>query len=554
MNKCIIVVLLMVVGMGSSQTAWTVLEQMDLDERLNAKIDLMLGSSATDQAKAKAHIIEDLWNRGRFDEALALFPELAELTDVSKMAIGSAWREPLVTDEQTDWGDDVKISSRDSTYIVSFDVHYASGNFFVALLYNLGSFWRWTVNFSSDGGLTWSETYNCWVNYELKWLAASVLHDHCYVVYPMTLGLSANIMRFKAADGQQENFNNDSTYIEICNSGSSSFEEIALESFVSGTFSRLYFFGIKPNDELLFFWSDSSATTWNWHETGINYADRGLAACTNISSLYQILVSFISDGNYVNLFGLNTSGDWDILMFDPAGPYSGNTSVGAHHDTVVCAYDYSEELPTRIRTAWFYGLPGFDLYELYDTTACHPDVALKGGGGAAMAYQQTHPPYGGRYIWCDYHENWSSVIPIWFTDHLYQNLTDPSIKFINDLAYGIAYCGIDADWNYYAYFDREDWVGVDENHGDNIAVQNITLSPNPCKVHTVLSYTVGQKGRVNVSVFDITGRLVKNPVNKKQPVGEYSITMDNHDLSAGIYFIQVETSGGSAEKKMMIIR
>ena len=87
MKKYIVTILLATVVMGSSQTVWTVLEQMNLEERQNSKINLVLESNATDEAWTKAHYIENLWNNGRYDDALALFLELKELTDVSKMAI-----------------------------------------------------------------------------------------------------------------------------------------------------------------------------------------------------------------------------------------------------------------------------------------------------------------------------------------------------------------------------------------------------------------------------------------------------------------------------------
>jgi hypothetical protein len=171
-----------------------------------------------------------------------------------------------------------------------------------------------------------------------------------------------------------------------------------------------------------------------------------------------------------------------------------------------------------------------------------------------MAYQQTHPPYGGRYVWCDYDENWSNVTPVWFTDYLYQNFTDPSVEFINNLAYGIAYCGIDASWNYYAYFDRSNWVGVHENNSDNLDPQIMFLTPNPSRSSVNLSYTVQKSGHVRISVIDITGRLVKLVINEMQQPGEYTLPIDNQHLAAGVYVLCIETPDGQYTRTMTVVK
>jgi hypothetical protein len=133
---------------------------MSLKDRQNAQISVDLEVKANLQAVNTARQIENLWNSERFEEALALFPELEKNTDMNQIEIGISWRTPVpTTAPPTDWAEDVRIGNRDSVYLVSLDIHRASDNLF-ALLVNYDSldYW-WSVNFSTDGGATWSETY-----------------------------------------------------------------------------------------------------------------------------------------------------------------------------------------------------------------------------------------------------------------------------------------------------------------------------------------------------------------------------------------------------------
>ena len=81
-----------------------------------------------------------------------------------------------------------------------------------------------------------------------------------------------------------------------------------------------------------------------------------------------------------------------------------------------------------------------------------------------------------------------------------------------------------------------------------------SLAPNPSKGIAKLSYVVKTEGNVNISVFDAAGRSVSTLVNETRPAGEYTFTLNNPNLAAGIYFIRIETPEGTAGKTMTIVR
>ena len=87
---------------GQTQPVWTKLESMDQETRENSQIQLILEKDATPAAWQMAQTIEGLWNTGAFEEALALFPELGNLTDMNELCIGNTWRIPVPTQEQPD--------------------------------------------------------------------------------------------------------------------------------------------------------------------------------------------------------------------------------------------------------------------------------------------------------------------------------------------------------------------------------------------------------------------------------------------------------------------
>ena len=84
--------------------------------------------------------------------------------------------------------------------------------------------------------------------------------------------------------------------------------------------------------------------------------------------------------------------------------------------------------------------------------------------------------------------------------------------------------------------------------------------PNPFNPNTKINYELRVTGYVKLSVFDITGKVVKQLVNKKQSPGNYNIEFNGKGLTSGIYFyriiITVEKSKNvfSETKKMILTK
>lgn len=77
--------------------------------------------------------------------------------------------------------------------------------------------------------------------------------------------------------------------------------------------------------------------------------------------------------------------------------------------------------------------------------------------------------------------------------------------------------------------------------------------PNPVNNGTRIHFKLKDAGDVNISVYDITGKVVAVPVNRFYERGDYEIDFYKNDLKDGVYFYRM-TSGDFSETKRMLIK
>ena len=78
--------------------------------------------------------------------------------------------------------------------------------------------------------------------------------------------------------------------------------------------------------------------------------------------------------------------------------------------------------------------------------------------------------------------------------------------------------------------------------------------PNPFNANTSISYTLAEAGNVNLSVYDISGRLVAGLVDGQKESGEHSATWNASEFSSGVYFYKLTTADYTATKKMHLLK
>ncbi|MFZ1518564.1 MAG: T9SS type A sorting domain-containing protein [Ignavibacteriaceae bacterium] len=80
--------------------------------------------------------------------------------------------------------------------------------------------------------------------------------------------------------------------------------------------------------------------------------------------------------------------------------------------------------------------------------------------------------------------------------------------------------------------------------------------PNPFNPSTSISYQSPKAGNVTLKVFDVLGREVATLVDEYRNAGSYNVqfTMNNLQLSSGIYFYQLKSGDYLETKKMLLIK
>ncbi len=96
---------------------------------------------------------------------------------------------------------------------------------------------------------------------------------------------------------------------------------------------------------------------------------------------------------------------------------------------------------------------------------------------------------------------------------------------------------------------------------EKIVVDNFKLHkcyPNPFNPSTNINFSIPQKGKVKIVVYDIKGQLITTLINRNYSEGQYSVKWNgtdsnNNNVSAGVYFYRMETDNGYSYTEKMIL-
>jgi hypothetical protein len=78
--------------------------------------------------------------------------------------------------------------------------------------------------------------------------------------------------------------------------------------------------------------------------------------------------------------------------------------------------------------------------------------------------------------------------------------------------------------------------------------------PNPFNPTTDISYSIPKSSFVNLKIYDVLGRELQCPVNRMMEPGNYSVTIDGTNLSAGVYFYRLRAGQFTDVKKFLLIK
>jgi flagellar hook assembly protein FlgD len=78
--------------------------------------------------------------------------------------------------------------------------------------------------------------------------------------------------------------------------------------------------------------------------------------------------------------------------------------------------------------------------------------------------------------------------------------------------------------------------------------------PNPFNPTTTIQYSIPEDEFVKLTVYDITGKVVKELVNGHKTAGKYSVEFNASSYSSGIYYYKIEAGQYNSTQKMLLIK
>ena len=162
-----------------------------------------------------------------------------------------------------------------------------------------------------------------------------------------------------------------------------------------------------------------------------------------------------------------------------------------------------------------------------------------------------------------------------------QNTSDTSITLSNDLIYNIYSEALDDTASYFRWsVDVTDGLHVLRSDYHNALPITVNYSlvelsaeesimpkefalhqnyPNPFNPITFIRFDLPEEGLVNITIYDMMGRIVKTHVNSSQTAGfesvQWNATNDrNEPVSAGLYLYTIEVGKFRETRKMVLLK
>lgn len=86
---------------------------------------------------------------------------------------------------------------------------------------------------------------------------------------------------------------------------------------------------------------------------------------------------------------------------------------------------------------------------------------------------------------------------------------------------------------------------------DHIKQMKLTVYPNPFTDHVTIAYELKSGSDINLTIYDMSGRVIKNMNKENQKAGINNLTIQTTDLKTGIYFYTLKADFGQVNGKLI---
>ena len=487
--------------------------------------------------------IEDLWPAGTYGSADGQTEEWEETP---------AWL--------SRWGNDLRVGTEDSVYMIKLVNDPTTSRLYAVLLSNAAGN-RWLrVYRSANGGVSWEYVAASVSTYADLKASAATYNGLCYICYSSPNGL--RLVRVSPGDYGFIPFPGGSSVASVFTTTTETAKEISMaasEYMVGSSINPELYAGSIFDSGILrvFKTNDTACANWLGVSSGLS-GDRGLDLCGNYRyGQYYLFLSYLTGDNRLKVMARRHNLQWDTVTAFNSYSNCMNTSIVAHNDTVLAAFEdiYGSNFRVRYRTSYNGGADwAIGNISSQDTIGYFPDAAMGAGSTGVVYYQgtpfrcdvKTRPNQGGWTAYTNIAEN-----------SLYS--VKPSIAYLSP-GFGVLYI---SGGQRQAFFDRSSWTGVEGPSADSTSLITGPLGdrmlslmpnfPNPVRGRTNISFNLPKTGTYELRVYNIAGQMVDRLGGMGQ-AGPNRLSWNAGRLAAGVYLYQVSSNGQSATRKLVVIR
>lgn len=370
----------------SAQSASESLAALDAAARSNAILSLeVLGETVSAWPHTDATNVEVLWNRGDHDQALTILWRLEAAGALFAPSI--SWREPVASHQKFAYQDRRIGDTRTGASDLHLDSHGGEKTIFAAVEWSDG----WTMNASTDGGITWVETYSYGI---VSKISMTVAGDYAWVAYSPTS--STDEIRMRRFDAETGNPDDVYFWELVADIGPAVVDDVALISNSADVNTAVYIAVIDGDDNLRTYWADLTGISFYDYSPAVTNADRNLdfTYCPYgfTSSGYVAFLTFESTTGVIEVWRMSFIGTWDQVFTRTMTGTNNYTSISAFNETVMTTFETDTTSGNGIQywvsynygESWAFGpiyTPGTG-----DPSGFGADVSLHSGHGTAVTY------------------------------------------------------------------------------------------------------------------------------------------------------------------------
>lgn len=97
-------------------------------------------------------------------------------------------------------------------------------------------------------------------------------------------------------------------------------------------------------------------------------------------------------------------------------------------------------------------------------------------------------------------------------------------------------------------------TNINSMNDSYFGLYSITNYPNPFKRSTVIQFSLGTSSFTNLTIYDVSGKMVVTLVNEQMQAGIHNIEFVSGNLPNGIYYYNITTDKGSESSKMILLK